>query len=305
MKGRIVHLLRADGGVVSGETLSARLGVSRVSVWKHISKLKDLGYPIASTPRGYRLIGEPDMLFPWEFPGREDKIHYAETVTSTMDIARDLARRGCSGFTVVVAGRQTKGRGRLQRTWLSDPGGLYLTIVLRPEIPPLWSGRVNLAVALVLARTLRRLYQVDARAKWPNDVLLDGRKLAGMLAEMEAEADRVTFINIGIGINVNNDPSDREPLATSLRKICGRQIARQHLLSEFLNQLEDYFGQLDWEEVIPTWKQEALTLNRMVRIVTTRAAFEGLALDVDDNGALIVQLADGNRVKVIHGDCFH
>lgn len=305
MKGRILSILRTEKAVVSGEALSSELGVSRVSVWKHIQKLKEFGYQVESTPKGYRLISDPDALFPWEFPHRASSIHYFDKVSSTMDIARDLARKGCPGFTVVVAGQQTKGRGRLKRTWLSSSGGLYFTIVLRPQIPPALSARVNLAAAVVLTRTLRRMFAIEAMVKWPNDILVDDGKIAGMLTEMEAETDMVHFVNIGLGINVNNDPTPIEPAASSLKKILGRKISRKRLLSEFLDEFENYMQRGALDDVISEWKRFARTLNRHVRIVTDREIFEGLAVDIDANGALVLELADGSIQKVIYGDCFH
>jgi BirA family biotin operon repressor/biotin-[acetyl-CoA-carboxylase] ligase len=279
--------------------------VSRVNVWKHIQKLKELGYHIDTTTKGYRLISDPDVLFPWEFPQRESKLHYFGKVSSTMDIARDLARKKCPDFTVVVAGEQTKGRGRLKRIWLSSPGGLYFTVVLRPQIPAVISARVNFAAALVLVRTLRRMFAIEAMVKWPNDILIGDKKLVGMLSEMEAEADMVTFINIGVGINVNNDPTPGEVKASSLKKILGRNVARKRLLSEFLDEFENYMNYAALDDVISEWKQYTLTLNRHVRIATANRTFQGLAVDVDENGALVLKLADGTKQTVIYGDCFH
>ena len=135
-KGQILHLLRKEGDTVSGEVLSTALGLSRTAVWKQVRKLQELGYAIEASAKGYRLDGSPDAPLPWEFPGREETVHYFTEVSSTMDIARKLARDGCPPFSVVVADRQTKGRGRLQRSWHSEPGGLYFTVVLRPSLPP-------------------------------------------------------------------------------------------------------------------------------------------------------------------------
>jgi len=305
MKGQILSKLRAESAVVSGEALSKRLGVSRVSIWKHIQKLREFGYAIDSTPKGYQLARDPDTLFPWEFPNRESNVHYFEKVSSTMDVARDMARNDCAEFTVVIAGEQSKGRGRLKRVWLSAPGGLYFTIVLRPPIPPVFSARVSFAAAMVLARTLRRMFAIEAAVKWPNDILVNDRKIVGMLSEMEAEADRVTFVNIGLGINVNNDPTSQEPMASSLKKILGRKISRKKLLTEYLDELENYMSSATLESAISEWKRYTQTLNRRVRIVTAREVFEGLAVDVDENGALELQLDDGSMQKVIYGDCFH
>ena len=304
-KGQLLKELRSQREIISGEQLSAVLGISRVSVWKHIHKLQELGYHIMSTPNGYRLIDSPDIPFPWEFDGRGFNILYYPEVSSTMDTAKELARKNCSDFTVVVAGRQTKGRGRLKRQWLSDDGGLYFTIVLRPDIPVVLSSRVNFIASLTLARVLRELFQIDAAVKWPNDILVDGRKISGMLSELEAETDRVLFISIGMGINVNNDPSEFEPGASSLKKITGREISKKMLLDRFLDEFQKCLQKVEFENVISEWKKYTVTLNRQVKIVTHQEVSEGLAVDVEQDGALVLELADGTRKKIVYGDCFH
>ena len=305
MKGKILSELRVRNETVSGEYLSSTLGISRVSIWKHIHKLQELGYNIVSTPHGYQLDDSPDILYPWEFPDREDRIHYFPELTSTMDTARDLARKNCPEFSVVVAGRQTAGRGRLNRQWLSDDGGLYFTIVLRPDIAVPISSRVNFLASLTMARVLRELYKIDAAVKWPNDILVDDQKLSGMLSELEAEADRVFFINVGMGINVNNNPGGIEPAAISLKTLLGREVSRIRLLTAFLDEFEKRLINTDFDSVVSEWKQYTITLQRRVKIVTRRETCEGLALDVDDNGALIVELDDGTIKQIIYGDCFH
>ena len=305
MKGKILSELRTRHDVVSGEYLSSTLGISRVSIWKHIHKLQELGYKIVSTPNGYQLIDSPDILYPWEFPDREDRIHYFSELTSTMDAARDLARKTCPEYSVVVAGRQTAGRGRLNRQWLSDDGGLYFTVVLRPEIAVPISSRVNFLASLTMARVLRDKYKIEAAVKWPNDILVEDQKLSGMLSELEAEADRVFFINVGMGINVNNNPSGIEPAAISLKTLLGREVSRIKLLAGFLDEFEKRLINTDFEKVVSEWKQYTITLQRRVKIVTRQETCEGLAIDVDDNGALIVKRDDGTLKQIIYGDCFH
>jgi len=304
MKAEILTILRSRDETVSGEELSAALGISRVSVWKHIHKMQDLGYEILSTSGGYRLESSPDILFPWEYQGSAANILYYPEVTSTMDIARDLARKNCPNLTAVIAGRQTQGRGRLKRRWLSDDGGLYFTMVLRPSLPVQLSFRVNFLASLTLARVIREVLQIEAKVKWPNDILVDEHKISGMLSELEAEADRVSFINIGMGINVNNDPSGAEPKASSLQKIAGRPISRKDLLTRFLDEFNGAMKHADFENVISEWKKYTITLGRRVRIVTQREESEGLAVDVDENGALVLELADGGQKKIIYGYCF-
>lgn len=304
MKSRILALLRESDGVVSGSAICARLGTSRVAVWKHIQKLQEMGYAIESGPKGYRLGSSPDSLHPWEFPGREDRMVYLPETPSTMDVAKDLARRDCPAFTVVVAGRQTQGRGRMRRVWGSEEGGLYFTAVLRPHLPVLWSSRVNFLVSLTLAGVLRESYGVDAGLKWPNDILVQGRKLSGLLSEMESEGDQVRFINVGIGLNVNNRPPVVDPPAVSLRELLGRTVPRRDILARFLDDLEQAMHSEPWDTVLDRWKARSVTLNRPVRIVTARDDFIGTAVDVDENGALLLKQADGTMTTVIYGDCF-
>jgi BirA family biotin operon repressor/biotin-[acetyl-CoA-carboxylase] ligase len=260
-----------------------------VAVWKHIQKLQELGYDIESGARGYRLRSSPDSLHPWEFPGREDRMVYLQEAPSTMDLAKELARKGCPAFTTVVAGRQAHGRGRLRRVWSSEEGGLYFTVVLRPRIPVLWSARVNFLASFTLASILRQGYGVDAGLKWPNDILVGGRKL---------------FINIGIGLNVNNDPPKVQPPAVSLKALLGREVARRELLSRFLDALEQGLAAEPWDRVIGEWKTGSVTLNRPVRIVTTKEETRGIAVDVDENGALLLRQDDGTIATVLYGDCF-
>ncbi|GBC62175.1 biotin--[acetyl-CoA-carboxylase] ligase [Desulfonema ishimotonii] len=304
MKSKIIRRLRDEREILSGEALSTDLGVSRVSVWKHIRQLQEMGYGIDSAPKGYRLTDTPDVLWPWEFPGREERIHYFPETGSTMTVARKMARNGCPAFTVVIAGQQTGGRGRLQRKWLSDDGGLYFTVVVRPEIPPVLSSRISFVASLSLAGVLRKQFGVNAQVKWPNDILVDEKKLTGMLSEMETDADMVSFVNIGMGINVNNDPTPDESRATSLARLLGRTVPRRAILAAFLDDFEARMAQVDYDTVIGEWKEFTLTLGRRVRIVTTSETYEGRAADVEKDGTLILELGDGTRKSVIFGDCF-
>ncbi len=305
MKDQILANLREKESVVSGERLSVHLGISRVAIWKHIQKLQASGYDIQSTPKGYLLRSSPDTPFPWEFPQRMSRMHYVERTTSTMDIARDMARKGAPDFTVVVAGVQEKGRGRLSRVWQSPEGGLYFTMVLRPELPPILSPRVNFAASLMLAQTLEQVCNIEVRVKWPNDLLVDEKKISGMLSEMEAESDRVSFINIGIGINVNNAPPPDVDYAASIRQLTGKTHSRLEILSRFLNTFEKRMvsGQLD--TIMTEWKQQTATIGKEVTVTTTRGTSRGRAVDVDENGALVLETGAGERRKIVYGDCFH
>lgn len=223
-----------------------------------------------------------------------------------METAYQLARDNCPGGTVVVAGRQTKGRGRMTRVWHSEEGGLYFNIVQRPELPLDQSARVGFAASLSMAESLRRLFGVDAKVKWPNDLLVQDRKIAGMLSQIEAEKDRIVFLNIGIGLNVNNTPTESAPESISLLSILKKKVSRKKILFDFLRRFNSRIHNATaMGTVIDDWKTHTITLGRKVKIVTRQGIYQGTAVDVDGSGALILQLEDGILRTVLYGDCFH
>lgn len=305
MKQAILKLLREDNQIFSGEALSARLGTTRVSIWKHIQGLKKAGYEIEATAKGYCLKESPDIPFPWECGLREKWVHYYDSVPSTMDVAREKARQGAPGMSVVVAGSQTGGRGRLKRVWRSDEGGLYFTLILRPDVTPQASGRIVLYAATIWPKVLKSLFGIEAGVKWPNDILINEKKVAGLLAEMETDFDQVSHLNIGIGINVNNDPFTREPGATSIKNEFRRCVSIKDLLIAYLDAFEADFKIAGSVSVIYEWKKQTVTLGRQVKVVTPRSVTIGIAEDVDDHGGLIIRKPDGSRQTAVYGDCFH
>lgn len=305
MKAKILKHLGQSSMPVSGERLSQVLGVSRVAVWKHIRQLQDLGYEIEASPKGYRLLSGPDTPFPWVFGERAPRVHYFPETGSTMDVAMGLARGGCPDYTVVVSERQTKGRGRLQRAWQSGQGGLYFTMVLRPKIPPSISSLINLAAAVDMADTLEALYGIQVQLKWPNDLLVNERKLAGILSQMAAEPDRIEFVNIGIGVNVHNDTRDVQPPAISVAHIVDQPVSRATILGGFWERFEQRISQHGLTDVVAHWKRRTMTLGRFVKIKTLNELFEGRAVDVEETGALVLETLDGQRKTIVYGDCFH
>ena len=305
MKSKLLQILRQKKELVSTEDLEGKLGISPESLKKQVAELQDAGYEIITSKNGYRMIKDNDLLFPWEFPERESKIHFFRELSSTMDIARNLAQKGCPDFTVVISELQSKGRGRMQRVWQSEQGGLYFTIVLRPDMAPSKSFRINFAASLVLATVLQKLFHIDAKVKWPNDILVDNMKISGMLSEMEADAGKLSFVNLGIGVNVNNDPGEHEQRATSIKKCIGKTVSRRNLLSCFLDEFEKRIAGRSLNNIISQWKQASVTLGKHVRVVTVQDTLEGLAVDVDKNGTLILKQKDGTVKQVIYGDCFH
>ena len=297
--------LRECGGYLSGETLSSQLGTSRVSIWKHIRSLKEDGYVIEASPKGYRLVSFPDLLLPYEFPGLEQRIHYFPEIGSTMDAARELAKKGAVDGTIVIAEAQNRGRGRLSREWLSPEGGIYFTLVLRPRISPAYAPRISLMASVAVATTIKKIFGLKAELKWPNDVLIEGRKVCGILAEMDAEMDVVNFVNVGIGINANTSIPQFEKTVTSLKDALGREISRKEFLSALLMEIERRQPLLVKANLLQQWKKLSVTLNKNVRIVAPGEVIIGQAIDIDTTGALIVKERNGSLKKAMAGDCIH
>jgi len=306
-------------GPVSGPELAERIGVSRAAVWKHVEALREAGFQIASDDDGYALESVPEFGGPAIEYGLDApfEIEYHDSIGSTNVRARELATDGASDV-VVLADRQTGGRGRLDREWVSPSGGVWLSLCCRPAVPTTYAPAFTLAAAVAVTRAAREA-GVDARIKWPNDVVvpaaesdesgrsdeIDGgeRKLAGILTEMEGEADRVSWVVVGIGVNANVDPADLpgEANATSLRAAVGdvdRRAFTQRLLEEF----SALRGDLD--AVIPAWREYATTLGRRVRVDTPGGEVVGDAVDIEFPGALVVDTGT-ERVTVTAGDCEH
>ena len=305
MEGKILKALRESGDYLSGEALSKQLGISRVSIWKHIRSLKADGYIIEASPRGYRLVSSPDLLLPCEFPGSEQGIHYFQEIGSTMDAARELTKRGAGEGTIVIAEAQTHGRGRLSREWLSPKGGIYFTLILRPKISPAYASRINLMASVAVATTIGKLFGLKAELKWPNDVLIEGRKVCGILAEMDAETDVINFVNLGIGINANTSVPRFAKMATSLKDALGKEISRKEFLSALLVEIKRRQALLMEEDLLEEWKKLSVTLNKDVKVIAPGEVIVGRAIDVDTTGALIIREMNGSLRNAVAGDCIH
>jgi len=305
MKGKILKTLRESGDYVSGEVLAQELGISRVSVWKHIRDLKQGGYILEASPKGYSLVSSPDLLLPCEFPNWEQKVHYFREIGSTMDVARELANHGAEEGTIVIAESQSRGRGRLSREWLSPEGGIYFTVILRPKISPVYAPRINLMASVAVAKTIRKLLGLKAELKWPNDVLIEGRKVCGILAEMEAETDVIDFVDLGIGINANSSISRFEERVSSLKDVLGKEISRKEFFSLVLEEIAKQQALLTKGDLLEEWKKLSATLNKNVKIVAPSEEVIGQAVDIDTSGALIIKGKDGSLRTAVAGDCIH
>lgn len=300
---RVLGALRECDTAVSGEKLSKVLGLSRVAVWKHVRELRRQGYGIYSSASGYRLTSIPDVLLPGEFPGWESRVYHHDEVDSTMRVARDLARKGAEEGTIVVAERQAHGRGRLERTWLSPAGGIYMTVVTRPDIGPVLAPRVSLIASVSVATVLRAMLGVPAVVKWPNDVLVHGRKLCGILSEMEAECDAVRYVNVGIGMNVNACVVEGTTRPVSLCELVHRPVRRAEIARRVTADLLQRLPDLATPRALDAWKELSETLGREVCVRHGDEIVAGTAVDLEDAGALIVRTSGGGYTTVYAGDC--
>jgi BirA family biotin operon repressor/biotin-[acetyl-CoA-carboxylase] ligase len=309
----LLAALRAAEEPVSGESLALAAGVSRAAVWKRINRLKALGYKIAGEPRkGYRLLAVPDKLLPEEILNGlatrrlRGPIHHFETIPSTSDLAKELGGRGAPEGTLVVAEGQSAGRGRLGRHWESPPGvGLYVSLVLRPSLPPMELPQITLTAAVAGVRALQRSARVTPRIKWPNDLLLDGKKVGGILTEMETESDQIRYLVLGWGLNVNNSTLPPELAATSLLLATGKKFSRVAILQAWLMELETLYERFlarDVAGILSAWREHAITLGQVVTVRQGNRKIHGTALDVDGEGALLLETRSGELVRVTSGE---
>jgi len=318
MDEEILQLLRdAPSTFLSGEEISRRLKVSRTAVWRRMQRLRALGYGIeASTRSGYRLIQSPDLLTPSEIkPLLKTRwmgktIHHFQTIDSTNSKAYQLALEGADEGEVVLSESQEKGRGRLGRQWFSPPClNLYLSVILRPKIPLHQAPLITLMAAVATTDAIRKFSELLPQIKWPNDILLRGRKVAGLLNEIHSEMDRIHFVILGIGVNLNMDEKnvseEIQSIATSLRIEMGETVSRKAFLQSLLLELERWYS-IFLEEgsavVLNAWRNRADIKGREVKVTSFGETVVGTAVDVDSDGALILETGDGKQRRVMAGD---
>ncbi len=309
--GRLLVRLLAQAGPVSGGQLAAELGVSRTAVWKAAAKLRDEGLPLlAQGGRGYSLApplarGYPlgpsllDAGLGTTWLGRPAR--YLQTTDSTNRQAKIWAAAGAPHGAMVLADQQTAGRGRLGRVWLSPAGAnLLFSLVLRPRLELRQFFRLTLAASVALAEALGQDLGVAARIKWPNDLFLDNRKLAGVLTEVAGQAQAIESAVVGVGLNVNDAPADTP--AACLAQAIGRPVDRLRVLDRALARLEATLdGDLLSPGLLERWKSLSLTLGRQVTVRDGEQTLTGLARDIDAEGALLLDTPQGRR-RIVCGD---
>lgn len=309
----VLRILR-KGKRVSGEAIAKELKVSRNAIWKAMNSLRELGYGIDGDAKGYSLNSIPDLLLPFElaealstkFMGRN--IEHHRTIGSTNERARELAEEGAPEGTIVVSEEQKVGKGRLGREWVSPEGGIWMSLVLRPEVHPSEAPVLTLCGGVAVATAIRGI-GLEATLKWPNDVLVQDLKVCGLLTEMSGDMDRVTYIVMGFGVNANFRSSDLpEPVraqATTLLDARGSPVDRKALVSSILAEFESLYLKGGTGAIIERWKDLTSTIGKRVRMTTPRGTIEGLAKDVGPDGALVVELDSGDLETIYSGDCQH
>jgi BirA family biotin operon repressor/biotin-[acetyl-CoA-carboxylase] ligase len=315
---KILSALRVNPDGISGAELARQLGISRAAVWARIEDLRQVGFGIEAGPHfGYRLSGEPDALFADDLLVRLGKtrvvgrdIRVFEETTSTNDVIEKLARDGVKEGAVVFAEAQTGGRGRLGRKWLSPPRqGLWFSVLLRPALRPQEATQLTIASATALRRAIKTVTGRLPEIKWPNDLLLDGKKVVGILTEMSAEVDCVRYVILGIGVDVNQDaaefPADLRRIATSLKLAAGRKISRAELAVEMLRELDaDYarIGAGKFSQLADEWETGCATLGKNVSVQMGARKIRGCAEALDDDGALLIRTEHGHLERITGGD---
>lgn len=324
MKYEVLHALKdASPGYVSGEALSRLLNVSRTAIWKYINELRAEDYDIeASTRNGYRLSSKPEHMNSFEIAYKlgntvvGSKVFYFDTLDSTNDYAKKLASEGCVNGTTVIAGMQTAGKGRLGRNWDSQQDkGIYLSIVLKPQIPPERVQLLTLAASIAVVDALKSVCGVEARIKWPNDIILGGKKVCGILTEMNCETDIINHAVIGIGINYSQNagdfPGELSDKAISLLTFFhnmeyGKELPdRLELIRALLVELDSCYTLMSGEyteTIIDMWKQRSLTIGREVSVAGRDGKFTGKALDITGDGRLVVACGDGIVREILSGE---
>ena len=311
MKEEILRLLRSADGYISGQELCNRFGVSRTAVWKAINQLKEAGYEIeAQQNKGYHIVSAPDVMDAaelksiWKPKWVGCEILYFDSIDSTNTKAQELAEKGYPSGTLVVADKQIAGKGRRGRNWESPSGcGIFMTLMLKPDINPNNASMLTLVSALAVAKALADITGKDAKIKWPNDIVIDGRKVCGILTEMSAQFDYINNIVIGIGINVNNSsfPEEISATASSLRLLSGgKKYRRAEIIEKIMEYFEKYYSIFleteDLSALVNEYDAMLVNMKKQVKVLDPKEPFEGKAMGITKTGELIVDTWESRKL---------
>lgn len=307
----ILEELKKSQDHVSGEELASKLLISRQGLWKHIGNLVDKGYDIAAVPHlGYKFISSPDKLFPLEIQHNlatqfiAKQIYYEETVDSTQGMLWQMGLEGAKEGTVVFAESQRKGRGRMDRKWVSSKGGIYFSLLLKPSFLLIQQvPQITLLMGLAALKGIKKVTGIECSVKWPNDIFLKNKKLGGILCEVNAQMDKVNFVVVGIGINVNT--KDLPSNATSLFLNTSRKFNRVEITKGILREIESYYldaQELGFSKVLREWKKFCFLWGRRVKVKVFKTIIEGQAIGIDKKGHLLLKKDSGEIAKISAGE---
>ncbi len=316
MKTKILQKLKETDGYLSGQELCDALGISRTAVWKYVNKLKEEGYRIEAVPnKGYHLLHVPDVFTESEIKSRlstqwagREVVCYS-LVDSTNNAAKIAAEQGGVHGTLFLAEQQSSGKGRRGRNWVSPPGtGIWMTILLRPQLEPSCASMLTLVAALSVSRAIEEVNGLKAQIKWPNDVVVNGKKVCGILTEMSAEMEWIHYVVIGLGINVNVEefPKELEATATSLWIEGKREVERVPIICTFLSYFEtdyeNFIREQNLSRFLEEYNKRLVNCGREVRVLEPKGEYTGVARGIDPLGALIVEREKGEMVRITSGE---
>lgn len=311
MKEEILRLLRSADGYISGQELCNRFGVSRTAVWKAINQLKEAGYEIeAQQNKGYRLMAAPDLMTEAEIKSLmhtewvAKEVLYFDTIDSTNTKAQELAEKGYPSGTLVVADKQEAGKGRRGRSWVSPSGtGIFMTLMIKPDINPNNASMLTLVAALAVAKAITSVTGEEALIKWPNDIVINGKKVCGILTEMNAQFDYINHIVVGIGINVHNEsfPEEISQMASSLMiEAGGKRFHRAQIIAETMSYFEQYYDTFlktqDLSALVREYDKLLVNRNKSVRVLDPKEPFDGKAMGITPKGELIVDTWESRKL---------
>lgn len=311
MKEEILRLLRSADGYISGQELCNRFGVSRTAVWKAINQLKEAGYEIeAQQNKGYRLMAAPDLMTEAEIKSLmhtewvAKEVLYFDTIDSTNTKAQELAEKGYPSGTLVVADKQESGKGRRGRSWVSPSGtGIFMTLMIKPDINPNNASMLTLVAALAVAKAITSVTGKEAMIKWPNDIVVNSKKVCGILTEMNAQFDYINHIVVGIGINVHNEsfPEEISQMASSLMiEAGGKRFHRAQIIAETMSYFEQYYDTFlktqDLSALVREYDELLVNRNKSVRVLDPKEPFDGKAMGITPKGELIVDTWESRKL---------
>lgn len=316
MKSKILKMLREQEKFISGQEICDSLGISRTAVWKYMNQLKGEGYEIESVSnKGYHLTALPDIISVQEVQSQLSTIafgqemYFFDEIDSTNNYIKKIAENGASHGSLAIAECQTGGKGRRGRVWKSPKGsGIWMSYLLRPTIPPYSASMLTLVAGLAVAKVLSEVSGMEAKIKWPNDIVINSRKVCGILTEMSADPDMINYVVVGIGINVNTKefPEDIAQTATSLRIEMGSQANRSSIIAKICKVFENYYEKFcrtcDMTELIDEYNKHLVNVDREVRISELDGEYTGVAKGIDKDGQLLVEMSDGSVKAVFAGE---